>query len=209
MGARTENALLPPESARAIYDTIERQGEAIRQEMTSASEHQNTKLDRILDAVDRVQTQLNDGRVQFERHDGQIKLLGNDLVHVDRRVTDVKKQVDDVESDFNKLYPAAVRKSPTDLHPALTKTPQGQRVIGGTGDVQKRLFFINPKLVLAFWIAAATVVGTAFGGWVVQRLTLGKITEVLQASADAKADADLNARMPSAKPIPPPPTTTP
>ncbi len=184
MGPRTERELLPPESARAIYLTIEAQGDALRAEIAHGSKSANERLDHILRSLDDAKNQMADGRVKFEHHDGKLNLLDTKIDHVNGRVDDVKQQVDDVESDFGKFYPVLAKKqSPTGLHPTVQTARTLPPPSTALEKKQSLLFSINPKLINAFLMAAAAVIGTAAGGWLVSRLTDMKIAQMMNDNA--------------------------
>ncbi len=148
MGPRTEHSLLPPESARAIYQTIENATTASNEKFDS----QGRALEKIQDGVDAIKDQLRDGRVTFAEHKGMIDTLD--------------ARVGDVESDIHKLVPQRKPASPTGLHPSIAKTPVASQAL--TDRREKPL--ISPKLINAFLLAAAAAVGTGFGGLLMARM---------------------------------------
>ena len=171
MGPRTDQNLLQPESALAIYRAMEALSASLNERVDGQNQKfdsQGRALERIQDGIDTIKDQLRDGRVTFAEHKGMIDTLD--------------ARVEDVESDVHKLFPQ--RKPPTGLHPTITKTPLHNRAL--TERVEKVL--IHPKLINAFLLAMMAAVGTSVGGLIVARMNAAQFSDMVKTAIQEDKD---------------------
>lgn len=170
MGTKSEHALLPPESARAIYMAIESASESNAkriEEQNRRLESQDRVLGKIVDGIEQLKDKLNAGAVRFEHQSGEIKRLDGE---VKRLATDVS----DVESAVTRLtqpkgtppsaFPA--RKYPQRQEPTAL-VPKRDREYDDTPIVSVRW----KKIVNAVVITVVTIFTTLGVTWVVNHVS--------------------------------------
>ena len=162
MGTKSDHALLPPESARAIYMAIESASElnAKRiEEQNRRLESQDRVLGKIADGIEQLKDKLNDGAVRFEHHSGEIKRLDGEMR---RLATDVS----DVESAVTRL--AQVKGTPPVAFPA--RKPESTALMP-----KRRRDEEEPAIVVVRWkkvvnavvITVVTILTTLGVTWVI------------------------------------------
>lgn len=157
MGHQSDNAMLPPESAKAIYLAIEMAQSAQNAQIAN----QNLVLQRIVDGVENIKAELHRGAIRFERQASEIK-------RVEALVGVLKADVDAIDEEMSKRSPTSVRvgtpRTPfpamvypkTDRHRAKPRDDSGTS--GGDDVVRVRVNW--NKLVNILVVAGLSVVGT-------------------------------------------------
>lgn len=192
MGTKSENALLPAESAKAIYLAIESGAEANRQlieQQNRRIDDQNRVLEKIVNGIEQVKDKLNAGAVRFEHHSGELRRL-------DGEVKRVSGTLSDVESDVLRIKPRVLGTTPTTPFPArrgvdgLVRTPKGvqsHRRSDESGEDAPIITVRWPKIINTLIIAFVSVFGTIAATWLVNRGA--KPTTVEPAAVSGKTSA--------------------
>lgn len=170
MGTKSENALLPAESAKAIYLAIESGSESNRQlieQQNKRIDDQNRVLEKIVDGIEQVKDKLNAGAVRFEHHSGEIRRLDGEMKRVSGTLSDV-------ESDVQRIKPRVLGTTPTTPFPArrsvegTTRVPNGVPAHRRSNDSDDAPIITVrwPKIINTLIIAFVSVFGTLAATWV-------------------------------------------
>jgi hypothetical protein len=141
MVSKSELAMLPAESAKAIYLTMENLSATVQRQVDSLG----SKMDTIEHGIDVIKEGMADGRVRFEKQDGDIRLVKTRVVDVERRVSAVESGV----REAVRLPAKAEALSPKNAD--------------GTDRVEKD---IRVKVVNALIIALAASIGGGLGAMI-------------------------------------------
>ncbi len=139
MTTKSEQSLLPAESAKAIYLAMENLSSSVQHQVNRLG----SKMDKIEQGIDAIKGGMADGRVRFEKQDGDIRIVETRVDHVERRV-------DDMESGVREAHRSAAASSDA-LRP---------KNADGTDRVEKD---IRVKAVNALILAAVAAVGAGLG----------------------------------------------
>ncbi len=117
MATRSDHALLPPESAAAIYSAIESLGSSLRKEQSDFNvryDHDRRESakrgDDMRGSLDEIKDLLRDGNVKFAESDAALRAHSDKIQRLDSRVSDVESDVQAAAvSRSGRLRPSSCR----------------------------------------------------------------------------------------------------